>query len=213
MNPSWLIARAVHDRLDLADGHVLRLHVVPEAVRVSYQDVRSQIPPLLFPPVTHDPPPTFDLVVFIGMAAGREYYSVESRAFRDGYNKPDTDGKILDGVDQDLWKERYGSPEMLTPPWDSDDVWRRWKNQNMDLDVRVSDDAGRYLCEFIYFTGLVEYWRRGRAHEGQVAFMHVPKDHDSQSVEIGVKAAETLIKAMAQSAIARGHLKTSRSTR
>jgi hypothetical protein len=59
------------------------------------------------------------------MAAPRPYYTLETRAHRDGYFMPDVDGKTMLG-DQ-VWAD-IGAPEVLKTGFDTDDVWRRWKN-------------------------------------------------------------------------------------
>ena len=60
-------------------------------------------------------------------------------------------------------------------------------------DVRTSKDAGHYLCDFIYFTGLAEYWRRDLVAESPVVFLHVPGETGEEDIERGGKVAEALI--------------------
>ena len=63
--------------------------------------------------------------MFIGVAAGREYYTMENLAHRDGYAVPDVDGDNL--ADDTLWKDQ-GAPETLGTGFDGEDVWKRWKS-------------------------------------------------------------------------------------
>ena len=66
-----------------------------------------------------------------------------------------------------------------------------------DLDVRTSDDAGHFCCDYIYYAGLFEYWKRYRsdATARPVMFLHVPGETDARHVEAGTRVAEGLIRA------------------
>jgi hypothetical protein len=64
------------------------------------------------------------------------------------------------------------------------------------IDVRLSNDAGRYLCEFIYYTSLAHALQSGR--DGGVVFFHVPGWTDERSIERGKSVAIALIKALAE---------------
>lgn len=68
------------------------------------------------------------------------------------------------------------------------------------MDVRPSGDAGRYLCDFIYYTSLVEYWRRDLGMVAPVMFLHVPGRVEDLDIEMGRKVAMGLIGAMVGSA-------------
>ena len=65
-------------------------------------------------------------------------------------------------------------------------------------DVRTSTDAGHYLCDFIYFTGLAEYWRRSLIAECPVVFLHVPGEMSEEHIARGGKVTEGLIQALAE---------------
>lgn len=67
------------------------------------------------------------------------------------------------------------------------------------IDVRISTDAGRYLCEYIYYASLahcnVKSAVRGKEPQANVLFLHVPGDADQAAVEKGVHVTVELIKA------------------
>ena len=65
--------------------------------------------------------------------------------------------------------------------------------------LRPSLDAGHYLCEFIYYTGLYAYYRRGGDGDRPVVFMHVPKGVADEEVGRGANVAAELIKAIVES--------------
>jgi len=97
-------------------------------------------------------------MIHIGMASGRRYYSVERRGHRDGYIMADVDHEFLgdnerrkiQGKDW-IWD---GLPEEIMTDMNIDDVSIRWRAAVPNTDVRVSEDAGRYLCDFIYYSSL-----------------------------------------------------------
>lgn len=102
---------------------MIRILTHPVAVRVSYSAVTALVPTLW------SGIPKIDFMVHIGMAGGRQFYSLERRGHRDGYLSKDVDGKLLgedEGDGHGTWK-REGLPEEIETDVDLDDVWRRWK--------------------------------------------------------------------------------------
>lgn len=66
-----------------------------------------------------------------------------------------------------------------------------------NLDLRVSEDAGHYLCDFIYFSSLAHLWKQQRPKK--VVFFHVPLHSDPASLERGVELVLTLIRSIVES--------------
>ncbi|KAL8952332.1 MAG: hypothetical protein Q9222_001743 [Ikaeria aurantiellina] len=187
-------------------------------IPVRYRTVRDVVPRLLFPqasattrtvwqtPTRMTPPLEdwlsmesgdtleWDFVLHIGMAAPRKYYTMETCAHRDGYVARDESGETLEG--DTFWRDEYKAPEILQPAFDVDDVWRRWKSDLMGVDIRPSNDAGHFLCDFIYYTSLVEYWRKDPEKQAPVMFLHVPGNIEDLDIEMGRKVALGLIGAM-----------------
>lgn len=64
-------------------------------------------------------------------------------------------------------------------------------------DIRISEDAGRYLCEFIFYTSLSLALQEGR--DRSVAFFHVPSSCRDEDIETGREVAIALIKALVDS--------------
>ncbi|XP_025741210.1 pyroglutamyl-peptidase 1 isoform X2 [Callorhinus ursinus] len=58
-------------------------------------------------------------------------------------------------------------PESIDSIIDMDAVCKRVTTLGLDVSVTISQDAGRYLCDFTYYTSL--YQSHGRS-----AFVHVP---------------------------------------
>ncbi|KAI4104026.1 MAG: hypothetical protein L6R37_003508 [Teloschistes peruensis] len=227
INPSHLIANnlpASFTSHDLPNINVNITRVTP--IPVEYRSVRGVIPRILFPdkalrglldepngpypfdnaaaagPAIEEDKSSWDFILHIGMAAPRRYYTMETRAHRDGYVAKDQAGETMEN--DTLWSDEYKSPEILKPAFDTDDVWRRWKSDLMGVDVRPSSDAGRYLCDFIYYSSLVEFWRRdpdaaAAGGGAQVMFLHVPGYGGEADVEMGSRVALGLIAAMVAS--------------
>ena len=176
-------------------------------MRVAYNTVSSTFPDLL---AQHDP----DFVLHIGMAGGRDCYSLETRAHRDGYRIKDVDDSDGFSCGEVVWK-REGVPDCLLVHWDEDDVLRRWE-QGVERGlvdrgflssplapasptpaskaptgpiktiwgtaatqhppsraeehkkrgvVKLSRDAGRFLCEFALFESLSLRWADAMRHK------------------------------------------------
>lgn len=69
------------------------------------------------------------------------------------------------------------------------------------MDLRISDDAGHYLCDFIYYSSLAHLWKQQRSRK--LTFLHVPADASAHSVELGRELAVNLIRAMVESEVNR----------
>lgn len=133
------------------------------------------------------------------MASGRDYYTFETQAHRDDYKKKDIYEETMEN--DTLWKDEFQSPEILQTSFDTEDVWRRWKAGLIKEDLRPSDDPGRYLCDFIYYTSLVEYWRHDRGGTRPVMFLHVPAACEEEDLVRGRRVATGLIEALVGSLV------------
>jgi pyrrolidone-carboxylate peptidase len=247
-NPSHLITTRLSPILlpsSQSSKHqpIIHLHIQPPKapLRVSYPTISSAIPPLLW---ALDP----DYILHLGMAAGRRHYALETLAHRDGYTIKDIDG--VDGVDvgSRCWSAE-GCPSVLDVGWDRSDVLWRWRQElHHDCDeedddgasaamrrkepipdVRLSNDAGRFLCDFVFYQSLSWRWKEvhrpallpppppsasldsspvdsdcskrksSSSREGKVAFLHVPGDIDEAAIDRGVRITEAAIRAIVSS--------------
>ncbi|KAL8999210.1 MAG: hypothetical protein Q9169_001875 [Polycauliona sp. 2 TL-2023] len=153
VNPSHLIANSLPSSFS-ADGLPAIKIVKATPIPVEYRTVRDVIPRFLFPQpqhkaaITRSYPPTipkflfdhvpdanpmaegkprFDYILPIGMAAPREYFTMETCAHRDRYLGKDEAGETMEG--DTLWRDEYKAPEILRPGFDTEDVFRRWKSE------------------------------------------------------------------------------------
>ena len=191
------------------------MFVHPDPIEVCYDFVRSLLPTLLFTTCSQDshpcafsthpsqahPSPTpnpdgsnFDLVVHLGLAPGRNFFSIESIAHRDGYVKLDIHGNNLDG--DTFWHDVFGAPLTLQPTLNLPHIWKGWKQALPDEDLRLSNNAGRYLCEFIFYAGMLEYSRRDPTGKRPCIFCHVPPGAEEGDLLRGKEAVQALITTM-----------------
>ncbi|EXJ65679.1 uncharacterized protein A1O5_11206 [Cladophialophora psammophila CBS 110553] len=156
INPSWLIASALPEELypspstdspQKAPDYKITLIVYPSAIRVSYSTVSTTVPTLIS---THNP----DFVLHIGMAGGRDCYSLETRGHRDNYRIKDVDD--CDGFTwgENRWKTE-GVPEVLYVGWDEVDVLARWE-EGVQTGLRERGFLGRGKME----RALTEHGKR-----------------------------------------------------
>jgi pyroglutamyl-peptidase len=171
--------------------------VPPQPLRVAYAPVVARVPHLL---------PTADLVLHIGLAAERPFFTVERQAPRGPYDKyKDVDGHTFS--DAEAKRLFGGCPRSLQPTIDCDDVWKRWrkevKDESADIRTGSHSSVGNYLCGFVYFLSLSWFWKR-KAEERPVLFLHVPDLPTKADIAQGREVAIGLIRAMVASRKAKG---------
>ena len=193
----------------------IHIHTYSEPIRVAY-DTTSVIVPALINPQTNNHNLSFDYVFHIGLASGRDSYTLATLGHRDEYVITDIDEQNGNSCGEEVWK-RLEIPAQLSVGWEPQDVLRRWlgeveRRQNGDelmperiaaakkegfmiangmlglktatvtsnagtstavtgrlprkAVVKLSKDAGRYLCEFILMCSLV-YRYREALQQGQ----------------------------------------------
>jgi pyroglutamyl-peptidase len=177
---------------------------------VSYKNVVSLVPKLLPPNDTTYPQP--DVILHIGLAAGRDFFAIEQGAHARGYGKiPDVDGEYFPDSTAEATFPSAKFPDALKTSFDTSDVLARWKAnlgyssvegkaEDEDApDVRISSDAGNFLCGFIYYNSLAHYFSI-KADDRPVAFMHVPDLSMSENkLREGREVATALIKSLVES--------------
>ena len=66
----------------------------------------------------------------------------------------------------------------------------------VDVDVRLSDGVGNYVCGFIYYATLAGLARQRDDSQRRAVFLHVPPLETEVDVEKGVKVVLALIEAL-----------------
>lgn len=209
VNPSFEIARSLSGTLPTptSDGREVRIIGYGNPIPVSYEEVRE-----LVPVINESYLGSVDLVLHIGMASGRSFYTAELFGNRDGYYRnKDIDGKILPADDGLI---HFGDcPPAMTTSLNFDEIVKKWKAILLKIpgslpghnaDCRPSDDAGHYLCDYIYFNSLAWYGRVNNDMQGKsasarpVLFLHVPAESDPETLEEGREVTLALIGAMVE---------------
>lgn len=152
------------------------------------------------------------------MSNNANEYRVERQGHKDGYDVNakkgtptlDVDGRTLRECEEEMglaegeyWR---GCPEIVQSTLEVDDIVERMhrsgarkgeKGLPEGISVRASDNAGFYLCDFIYYSSLSHFWRKnGDEGERPVVFLHVPPESDEDVLDKGRKVALALIRAM-----------------
>lgn len=193
------------------------LHVHPDPIPVAYSSVRESLPVILNDFAAANQGRRPDLVIHIGIASPRLYYSVEHLAHRDDYTITDIDGRTGYEDGEKRWKE-LGLPPILSPgkafvaskeqkdqrahkgtqgdPYPPNSHFlETWKaNASAGLDLRISYDAGHYLCDFIFYTSMALAAQQGQ--DRNVLFLHVPGAAEDADIERGREITLALIKTM-----------------
>ncbi|PYI11393.1 peptidase C15, pyroglutamyl peptidase I-like protein [Aspergillus sclerotiicarbonarius CBS 121057] len=227
VNASYLIASSLPSAFTFsptpsknsdATPRRVSIHVHPSPIPVAYSTVSTTIPAILDDYVkAHGRRP--DIVLHMGIAGMRKFYSVETKAHRDGYVMSDIKGRAGYEDGEKHWRELdlplmlkagpvteseeisvIASPEKghLIPRPPDDNFLVAWKTFcPPETDARISTDAGRYLCEFIFYTSLAQAYHGG--HDRNVSFLHVPATCLDEDIELGKEVAIALIKALVTS--------------
>jgi pyrrolidone-carboxylate peptidase len=211
VNASYLIASSLPSSFLFpskdqdSDPRRVSLHVHPTPIPVAYATVREALPLILEEFAANHGGRRPDLIIHIGIAAPRQYYSVESLAHRDDYNITDINGRpgYVDG--EKRWKG-LGLPPILIPgratddpssasPYQPDDQFlETWRSFAPESDLRISKDAGHYLCDFIFYTSMSLAQLQGQ--DRNILFLHVPGGSEDANIEQGRVVTLALIKAM-----------------
>lgn len=209
LNPSWEITKSLPSEIPQFNSTAKSIQVITceQPIRVSYTEARERIQDLL-----ESKKSQINLVLNIGLASGRQFYSIEKYAHRSGYtSNEDLDGEL---PDPDEPEKRFAEcPDRMTTSLGFEALLARWRHIVKsghaesgfpDTDCRASEDAGRFLCDYTYFNALTWFGRRNEKMEGggpkdrPVMFFHVPPDSDDSALQRGRAATVALIQAMVE---------------
>lgn len=167
VNSSWVAVQEL-ERLGLGEAIDLYVCEVP----VEYQAVQN-----LLPSLWKEQQP--QLVVHVGVSGLATTVTLEQCGHNKGYKR--LDNCSFCPASQCCMEK---GPDCMKSVLDMDTICRRVNESNMGITVSVSKDAGRYLCDYTYYTSL--YLGQGRS-----AFVHVPplgKPYSSQELGRGLQA-------------------------
>ncbi|XP_018532565.1 pyroglutamyl-peptidase 1 [Lates calcarifer] len=167
VNSSWVAVQEL-ERLGLGEAVDLYVREMP----VEYQAVEHLVPSLW---KEHQP----QLVVHVGVSGLATTVTLEQCGHNKGYER-------LDNCNYCPHSHCCieSGPDCIKSVLDMDKVCKRVNDSDIGVAVSVSKDAGRYLCDYIYYTSL--YLGHGRS-----AFIHVPplkKPYSSQDLGRALQA-------------------------
>ncbi|XP_060778954.1 pyroglutamyl-peptidase 1 [Neoarius graeffei] len=170
VNPSW---EAVKDLKRMGLGDNIEIHIVQ--IPVCYSKAQQTIAE-----IWHNLKPK--VVIHVGIASGTKCIILEQTGKNSGYKDRDVCG-ICPADNRCI----QGGAEHLDSIIDMRSLVKSLKG--LGLDVIYSRDAGRYLCDFVYYLSLYLGQRRA-------AFIHVPSCGSLASPERLVPQLQTIIQVM-----------------
>ncbi|KAM7379132.1 hypothetical protein PAMP_004704 [Pampus punctatissimus] len=167
VNSSWVAVKEL-ERLGLGEAVDLYVCEVP----VEYQAVQSLLPSLW---KQHQP----QLVVHVGVSGLATTVTLEQCGHNKGYKR--LDNCSFCPASQCCTEN---GPDCINSVLDMNTVCKKVNDSGLGVIVSVSKDAGRYLCDYTYYSSL--YLGQGRS-----AFVHVPplgKPYSSQDLGRALQA-------------------------
>ncbi|KAM6918298.1 pyroglutamyl-peptidase 1-like [Xenentodon cancila] len=167
VNSSWVAVQEL-ERLGLGDAVDLYVCELP----VEYQAIWSRLPSLW---KEHQP----ELVVHVGVSGLATTVTLEKCGHNKGYIRLDN----CNFCPASQWCIENGD-DCLKSVLDMDTVSKKVNDSDIGITTSVSEDAGRYLCDYTYYLSL--YLGQGRS-----AFVHVPplgKPYSRQDLGRGLQA-------------------------
>ncbi|XP_041658465.1 pyroglutamyl-peptidase 1-like [Cheilinus undulatus] len=162
VNSSWV---AVQELEKLGLGEAVDLHVCE--VPVEYQAVQKLLPSLWR---EHQP----QLVVHVGVSGLATTVTLEQCGHNKGYKR--LDNCCFSPASECCMEE---GPDCIHSVLDMETICKRANDSGVGVTFSVSKDAGRYLCDYTYYTSL-------HLGQGHSAFIHVPPlDRPYSSLELG----------------------------
>lgn len=167
INASWVAVQELKQKLAIEhNGKEVQLEV--REIPVVYDFVQSEIPKLW-----EEVKPRF--CVHVGVAGRTNVIRIEKYGRNVGYHSMDIQKKVpIENVCV------LNGPNEICTRFNTDLLCKKASERMKDVDFVVSSDAGRYLCDYIYYTSL-------HLNQGPVLFIHVPDlDHPYSSGELAM---------------------------
>ncbi|XP_065846658.1 pyroglutamyl-peptidase 1-like [Oscarella lobularis] len=170
-NPSWQAVKL------LAERKVADVTLKIEEIPVDYAAAPKLVQSLWdkFQP---------DLCIHIGVAACYDFIALEQFGNNEGYTNPDICGRY-----PDQFCCVPGGEARLRSDLDMKKICSDVKKTGIKMEVKVSNDAGSYLCDFVYYTSL-------HMKKNPTIFIHVPNVTSEKEMETLVDSLVCIITAI-----------------
>ncbi|KAI9783537.1 MAG: hypothetical protein M1839_003707 [Geoglossum umbratile] len=177
-NPSFSVIVTLPTEIHLPDGRSIRLYIHRTPVPVAYDHVLKLVPTL------YRQYPAMDYFVHVGVNAEAEDYQIEKRARKGDYVRKDVTGRGFEGSDSEFWRSL---PQELSTAVDVDRLIKTAFSGEGTPKVSASEDAGLFLCEFIYYNSLLaaKNLRDEGGRNVSGVFVHVPGGDGPDDIRIG----------------------------
>lgn len=205
-NTSALTRDALPDTIHRPGKRTLRIFKYARDTRDTYADVRQVSKDIwggergFYIPQEDDDNSEkvdIDFIVHLGMEVRGDRFQIETRARRDGYEKPGDDGNM---VNSDELKA-LGMVEQYGPAFDLKKAFEQLRRDIPDTALVYSDDAGQYFCEFRLLSSLGEADLNYPDKKGKVALFHTSPEHDDEAIKRSAAITTAFITALADDAI------------
>ena len=178
VNASWEAVKGLPDIwTDLENTLII------EEIPVEYEFIQKNVPEKW-----EDKKP--DFVVHVGVSSKATSLTLEVQAHNDGYEKPDVKScyphaQCCLTSGSDILKSSLDLPQLCSS------VNKTFTETGLGVDACLSEDAGRYLCDFSYYKSL-------HAMQGKSLFIHVPPLDQPYSVQQLSKAVRVVLQHIIQ---------------
>jgi len=207
VNSSWLIANALPRVIFRGGGRPdIRIITYPDPLPSSWKVVRETVPKFWdgnkdFFRLYRDPdePAQFPILAVLHMGMldqPKEDFRLEKHGYKLGYKLPDVDGKYPTHDDLTGGGTWEAVPDKLTTDLNIDAIYERVKSSIENANIIVSHDHPRFICGYEYFNSLARLYNDQQ--KKRVIFMHTPIEHESQSIQHGVRLAVKVIESMVE---------------
>ncbi|XP_023022485.1 pyroglutamyl-peptidase 1 [Leptinotarsa decemlineata] len=147
VNASWQAVKLLPEVID-------NLKIVKKEIPVTYKYVECEVPSLW-----QDLDPI--LVIHVGVSSFTDTLAIEECANRDGYTRID-----CSGMKHSTGKACFNGDDCIFTEINIKDICATL-NESGKIKSHISNNAGRYLCEFIYYNSL-------KINKKRTLFIHVP---------------------------------------
>lgn len=161
VNASWEAVKEL-SKLCANSKELTDVQVIKKEIPVSYEDVNACIPKLWeeYKPI---------VVLHVGVSSCAQCLTIECLAHSTGYVRPDIYGKCPDesNVESEIFETKFDVKKICN-----------MINENSEqttCNACVSRNAGKYLCEYIFFKSL-------QISRKRTLFVHVPDFHRYDSL-------------------------------